>query len=549
MSWTEIDGVPVVHVDDPGPLRAMLLFRVGKSDETLTLNGITHLVEHLALFTLGQQPHYQNGSVRTSVTSFETVGEPHEVMTFLAGVCASLSDLPVGRLEAEVRVLETEATRRPVTAVSALFAWRYGPAGPGLWPYDENATRTVTVDDLRAWVANAFTRDNAVLLLSGAPPDDLRLPLPRGRRIPVEPLRDVLPTTPSWFRHGFSDVIAVAPVRRSPAAVAYSYCLQAELVAALRFELGVAYSPQVTYDPYDVDTALLILSTDPHPEHVQKVAEVLSGLVRSLATEGPSDERFDEYIGMARRSLASAEAALGRAHSEALEMLMAGTVTPLEVHLAELDALTRDDIRDVAAVVRARLVYGLPADTELPDESVVAAPEWSLGSPVSGRRFAPVGAAWNDPTAMVTSPHGISLVRSDGNHATVMYATCRAMLTWPDGARRLYAADGISVVIEPTLWQDGQELVSAVDRGASAVMVPMPPRADEDIPTPSGPAGAVDGDRRPRRLGSLLLMGAGICLIVLGVVSGLETPGGGDLNRAVPIASGLSIFLWGLARD
>jgi len=77
----------------------------------------------------------------------------------------------------------------------------------------------------------------------------------------------------------------------------------------------------------------------------------------------------------------------------------------------------------------------------------------------------------------------------------------------------------------------------------------MPPRADEDIPTPSGPAGAVDGDRRPRRLGSLLLMGAGICLIVLGVVSGLETPGGGDLNRAVPIASGLSIFLWGLARD
>ena len=74
VGWTEIDGVPVVHGDEPGPLRASLIFRVGRTDEYLHANGITHLAEHLALYALGQPPHYQNGSVRTSVTSFASIG-------------------------------------------------------------------------------------------------------------------------------------------------------------------------------------------------------------------------------------------------------------------------------------------------------------------------------------------------------------------------------------------------------------------------------------------------------------------------------------------
>jgi hypothetical protein len=39
---TDVDGVPVVWVAAQGPLRAGLLFRVGRCDETLATGGVTH---------------------------------------------------------------------------------------------------------------------------------------------------------------------------------------------------------------------------------------------------------------------------------------------------------------------------------------------------------------------------------------------------------------------------------------------------------------------------------------------------------------------------
>ena len=49
-TWTEVDGVPCVWMDDDSDrLMAALLFRAGSADETLRLGGVSHLVEHLAL--------------------------------------------------------------------------------------------------------------------------------------------------------------------------------------------------------------------------------------------------------------------------------------------------------------------------------------------------------------------------------------------------------------------------------------------------------------------------------------------------------------------
>jgi hypothetical protein len=42
---TEVDGIPVVWSEVPGPLRAGLLFRVGQADERLVERGVTHLAD------------------------------------------------------------------------------------------------------------------------------------------------------------------------------------------------------------------------------------------------------------------------------------------------------------------------------------------------------------------------------------------------------------------------------------------------------------------------------------------------------------------------
>lgn len=72
---TDVDGVPVLWGDVPGPLRAGLVFRTGRVDEPFTRAGWTHLAEHLALSPLGLKPH-MNGTVTLVSTSFETSGSP-----------------------------------------------------------------------------------------------------------------------------------------------------------------------------------------------------------------------------------------------------------------------------------------------------------------------------------------------------------------------------------------------------------------------------------------------------------------------------------------
>src|SRR5688572_11639658 len=106
----EVAGVPLFWTDQtPAPRTAGLVFRVGFADEPLPDHGITHLVEHLALFTLGRRLGDYNGLVGPHLTSFFAQGEPDELVAFLRDVAAGLHALPHDRVEAEKRVLLAES--------------------------------------------------------------------------------------------------------------------------------------------------------------------------------------------------------------------------------------------------------------------------------------------------------------------------------------------------------------------------------------------------------------------------------------------------------
>jgi hypothetical protein len=88
---------------------AGLTFRVGRADETLATAGITHLLEHLTLFHHGLSDYHYNGATGSVVTHFHMQGSEEDVVTYLVGVCAALSNLPLDRLETEKGILRTEA--------------------------------------------------------------------------------------------------------------------------------------------------------------------------------------------------------------------------------------------------------------------------------------------------------------------------------------------------------------------------------------------------------------------------------------------------------
>ena len=101
LHWTKVDGVTTIWTDAPPPLRAGLLFRTGIADETLAQAGYTHLIEHLALSTQGEnsQDHHQNGFVTGAATGFFKMGQPDDVAGFFAEICNTLTSLPDGRLD------------------------------------------------------------------------------------------------------------------------------------------------------------------------------------------------------------------------------------------------------------------------------------------------------------------------------------------------------------------------------------------------------------------------------------------------------------------
>src|SRR5256885_4125191 len=101
-----LDGIPsFVAPSGPMPLRACLMFRTGMADEGLSRHGMTHLVEHLALEGLGEQPYKYNGMVDGLFTRFYVAGRAAEIVAFLERVVSRLAALPRERLVAEAAVL------------------------------------------------------------------------------------------------------------------------------------------------------------------------------------------------------------------------------------------------------------------------------------------------------------------------------------------------------------------------------------------------------------------------------------------------------------
>ena len=112
---TSIDGVETFWAPCEGPLRCVLSFRNGMADETYLTAGISHVVEHLALFGLEDASRHNNGYVDATTTVFHTQGSADEVATFLTRLTAQLSHLPLQRLEQERSVLAAEAAMRAGT--------------------------------------------------------------------------------------------------------------------------------------------------------------------------------------------------------------------------------------------------------------------------------------------------------------------------------------------------------------------------------------------------------------------------------------------------
>lgn len=514
---TEVDGVQTLLTPKSGPLVAGLTFRVGRADETLATAGITHLLEHLALHHNGLSDYHYNGATGSVVTHFHMQGNEDDVVKYLIGVSDALANLPLHRLETEKGILRTEAASRKAGVADSMPLWRYGAQGYGLVSYEELGLPQLTADDVRAWAATWFTRQNAVLwITSDQVPAGLRVNLPEGTRRPVPQPSSALPTTPAYFGERVNGVVFDAVVRRSTAATVFSGVLEREMYRSLRQDGGYSYVASTSYDPRGDGFAIVTALADALPD---KNDAVLGGFVDVLAKlrVGRIDQAdVDSVRARAEEALRHEDRDAARLPGAAVNALTGQPNQTGEELLDEVRAVTVDDVHAVTAEAIDSGLLLVPAGLNAEWAGYSPAPTFSNAA-VDGLRYQSLRS---DQVKLVVGDEGVSLV--DASHAvTVRYAECAIALAWPDGARQLIGLDGISVQVEPTLFPIRSDLIARIDAHVpSANLVRMPARDPGSIPRPKPPAPA------PPKRGAA----AGfVLLIVLASVMGMLTIGCGAL--------------------
>ncbi len=485
--WTEIDGVATVWTETRGPLFALLQFRTGFADETLVTSGRNHLLEHLVLSTLEGPGRRQNGFVHAFATGFHCSGRPDEVVGFLQGVCGALETLPVGRFPSEKRVLSAESAGRNPSVVDRLFNLRFGPAGHGLASMLQLGIESATPEDLLGLVSERFTRENAVLCLSGPPPRGLHLPLRSGVRHPPPAPSPAHGPLPAWDTDPQGlHAAASALVPRVTAIPLFLSLAGERLRDRLRTTMAVSYAPTVVYDPLTSDTAHLSLVADSDRENRVDLAggflDVLEGL--SEVSEGQLEQARatmarhledqetmrPEEFGVEAIQRAAQDWLLGR-EQESMEQTMR--------------ACALATAADVARVGRAFLLDALvvvPGGAE-PRPWMGARLQPLPVPPVSGVEIRHVDSPING-ARLRYGTEGVTVVEN-GTTWTVRFDTLAVAFQYGDGGLALVGGNGASIALEPTLWRDGERVCREVRRSVPRdLLVQRPARSPSELPRP-----------------------------------------------------------------
>lgn len=464
------------------PFVAMLSFRVGRADETLVTGGLTHLVEHLAIPIDELHGLDVNGTVGPTTTVFWASGEPESALEFIESVAASLSALPLERFETERSILQTEAAGGGSGPVGLALMLRFGARGYGLVGHDEYGLSHLDADQVAAWAAERFTRENAVLWMTEKPPRGLTLPLTAGgRRIPA-PDPAPIPEIEFPAVYDRADAIALTCVAsRSTALAAAVAIAHRRLRRRLRYEEGLSYSVDSLYDPLTATLAHLAFTADLLSAHAEPVRDGVVETLSELARVGPTKDELDREVLQARRDLSDRHNT-GSLHFMATNELLGAPMLDSSHLMLEWEALEPSDVAAALthALESALLIVPLDTGGEVPGFAHYPV---TSSKTVAGKRYFVGRIRREKDPHLVAGPEGVRFVVGEES-SVVLFDECEALVRHADGTRMLWSTDGFFIHIDPTIWRHGHELTALVDaRVPEGRWVPMDPEHDERLET------------------------------------------------------------------
>ena len=498
-----VDGVTVLSASSPsGWQGAMLMFRVGRFDETLPASGITHLVAHLA-FSGPEGPAYPfNAEVNGRFTTFFMESSaPADVADFVATVCRGLAGDHSARLEQEKRVLRTEAVSRNGAGVlGSCLVERYGAAGPGLAGYEEYGLRNLVWEQVAAWRSRWFTAENAVLCLFGDVPVGLHIDLPHGRVLEMPVLRPCPVQLPAFAVTGRGGIGMSLVGSEAVANTVALDILQRRLTDELRHNRGLSYSIQGATEHLGAHVRHTWLAADTLPEQAAMTGHVMLGTFEKLAGSGCTPEELAGYSRRLRDAYQSPGGPVLIMRRQATQILCCQAARDPGDTLRLVEQVTCGDVASAASSLFKQMIVATPQLIPAVQGRMPRLPLWST-VPVAGgvtyrRRDSAVTLTMADGGVMVTAEPGkFAAVRSD---------QVAALLRWSDAKLTLIGTDGFVLQLDPADWDGAGDALQVLANRTDPDLVvtidaPGPARgkpADPD-PSPTGPV-RVRARRKPR---------------------------------------------------
>jgi hypothetical protein len=353
---SEMDGIPVFAIDGPRPFTAQIVFRVGYYDEHLRNRGITHLVEHLALYGLRDSEIAFNGTVSSHLTTFIAQGHPDEVGAFLRSVCGLIHDLPYDRLGLEADVLRREGAPRSFSFVEMIIWAYFGSRGPGVSGFPEFGLGWLSPDDIEAWAKRYFNKRNAAIVIVGDVPDSFGIELPDGNAEHyVAPARTKpAPESATLYEtqeHGvtWATLIKNRKGRPEPAFFVGLDIVSRRLESRLRHDLGQTYSVPFDWHRIDADHIVATHGFDCEPTRSRDAGLEHLKVMREFMETGPTQAELDRALRVQVKMYQDhpLEAAQHRLFDEAETHLAGwGSTISIDEYRRQMERLTPDEIAE-----------------------------------------------------------------------------------------------------------------------------------------------------------------------------------------------------------
>lgn len=455
--------MPIFWTDAPPPFAATLVFRVGRLDESLSSAGIAHLVEHLALPAQAVRPELDwNGWVGPLESGFWASGNEADVIAFLGDIAARLKNLPLERIEAEKRILRAEAANFAPGPVEALASMRFGAQGIGITNWEEFGLYRLDGDAVADWARRHFTAGNAAVSMTGPPPQEFRLDLPTGTRVPPPEPHPLDLSLPTFLKAGRGIVAISFLAERSWPLAAARGAVTHRANTLLRFERAIVYGVDEWSDPLSENIGHFGFVAECLDEHADEVVLALLGVLDDVASEGPSDDELSFNPLAFERDAAHGQQSDQFLFQAAMEELLGGRGEDVSTWL--------DEMREVTPAAAAEALR------RAVETAILIVPEETSDPPGPYRPYAPSPSAEIDGRKvphkkviarpfmkehLVVSDDGISWVGKE-ERSSVRFADCEALLEWTSGELGLIGRDGSSLWFDPKLLKGGEEVRSLV---------------------------------------------------------------------------------------